>query len=202
MSTRSRATSAPKQSASAPRVKKSAVTRNSGSGRTQTRSKRRPADNNDEDAPEEFEESEVSGEEYQHAESDSDDVKSLNSDALDDDDEFDDASGRKRKRGSTATSPTKKKAKPTPRKSASTRKKRQPRKDGEEEEELELAEGQEVVGRVVQAPKSGRVPPGRISQNTFDFFAELKKPECNDREWYVRAHLYALFDGSHRRFMM
>ncbi|KAH9974159.1 hypothetical protein BGW80DRAFT_206040 [Lactifluus volemus] len=37
---------------------------------------------------------------------------------------------------------------------------------------------------VVQAPKTGRVPPGQISQNTFDFLLQLKSPECNDREWF------------------
>ena len=27
------------------------------------------------------------------------------------------------------------------------------------------------------------VPAGQISQNTLEFLSQLKKPECNDREW-------------------
>jgi hypothetical protein len=32
------------------------------------------------------------------------------------------------------------------------------------------------------------VPPGQISQNTFNFLNDLKDPECNDREWWVGQH--------------
>lgn len=28
------------------------------------------------------------------------------------------------------------------------------------------------------------VPPGRVSQNTFDFLSQLLKPEYNDRDWF------------------
>lgn len=82
-------------------------------------------------------------------------------------------------------------------------KKRSPRKkqkaDSDDGDELE--HGQEVVGVVVQAPKTGqgrwqhqrllsiitslKVPPGQISQNTLDFLNHLKDPKCNDRVWYV-----------------
>lgn len=148
---------------------------------------RRADDDEDEDASEEeLKESGNSGEEYQQSEPESDDAKSLDSEALDEDDEFDSAP-RKRKRGSAASTPAKKKARPAARRaSSSPRKRRTVSQDSEEE--LELAEGQEVVGRVVQAPKTGRVPPGQISQNTFNFLLELKKPECNDREWYARTN--------------
>lgn len=75
------------------------------------------------------------------------------------------------------------------RKRASPKKKQSPRKKAkrtdENDEYEELNEGQEIVGVVVQAPKTGQVPPGQISQNTFDFLTNLKNPACNDREWYV-----------------
>ncbi|KAF8986967.1 hypothetical protein BDQ17DRAFT_1259020 [Cyathus striatus] len=41
-----------------------------------------------------------------------------------------------------------------------------------------------VVGELVQAPKTGRVPPGQISKNTIDFLTCLKDPKCNDRVWF------------------
>ncbi|PVG03990.1 hypothetical protein CPB86DRAFT_803964 [Serendipita vermifera] len=50
--------------------------------------------------------------------------------------------------------------------------------DGDEDEDVE------VVGRIVQAPTTGRVPPGQISQNTLDFLGKLKDKKCNDREWF------------------
>ncbi|KAI0049917.1 hypothetical protein FA95DRAFT_1594211 [Auriscalpium vulgare] len=101
----------------------------------------------------------------------------LDSDALDDDDE-----AAKKKKTSRKRSQGRSPQKDTP-----ARKRRRKGEEGEEDEDfsaVDLKEGQEVVGRVVQAPKSGRVPPGQISQNTFDFLAELRKPECNDREWF------------------
>jgi hypothetical protein len=61
--------------------------------------------------------------------------------------------------------------------------KRRKAKESDEEEELELDDGQEVVGVVVKAPKTGQVPPGQISKNTLDFLTKLKDPECNDRQW-------------------
>jgi hypothetical protein len=75
------------------------------------------------------------------------------------------------------------------RKHASPKKKQSPRKKarktGENDECEELNEDQEIVGVVVQAPKTGQVPPGQISQNTLDFLTKLKNPACNDREWYL-----------------
>lgn len=93
-------------------------------------------------------------------------TESLHSDALDDEDDDDDAESRrrknkqalKRKRGSVS-SPKKapaKKAKPAS--PAKKRKIKKARKDEDEDEEsdLELEEGQEIVGVVIQAPKTGR----------------------------------------------
>ncbi|PBK58714.1 hypothetical protein ARMSODRAFT_967514 [Armillaria solidipes] len=39
-----------------------------------------------------------------------------------------------------------------------------------------------IVGVVIDAPKTGQVPPGQVSQNTLDFLAQLQKPECNGWE--------------------
>ncbi|KAI0649812.1 hypothetical protein C8Q79DRAFT_1006142 [Trametes meyenii] len=114
--------------------------------------------------------------------------ESLHSDALDDEE----PPRKKRKRTSSSSSPKKtvtKKApakKSTPKKAStsSPKKRKTEESDDEDEDDLELAEGQEIVGVVVQAPKTGRVPPGQISKNTLNFLSELKKPECNDREWF------------------
>ncbi|KAK0459214.1 uncharacterized protein EV420DRAFT_1642196 [Desarmillaria tabescens] len=89
------------------------------------------------------------------------DEEEFNSDALDDDS---DNKPKKRKK--------------------SPKKKRKVANDEYEESDLELEEGQEVVGVVIDAPKTGQVPPGQVSQNTLDFLAQLQKPECNDREWF------------------
>lgn len=84
-------------------------------------------------------------------EDDEDDVKSLHSDALDDDsDQQTQKHARKRKRaspvksrGTKATSPRK------------WRKRSKSDEDGEAEG-YDLKEGQQIVGKVVQAPKSGQ----------------------------------------------
>lgn len=106
------------------------------------------------------------------------DEKSLHSDALDEDSDPELRPARvsgKRKR-------------PTPVKprgaKGRTPRKRRKSAHSDEEEDKDLKEGQELVGKVVQAPKTGRVPPGQISQHSFDFLSQLKKPECNDREWF------------------
>ena len=82
------------------------------------------------------------------------------------------------------------------RKLASPKKKQSPRKKArktdENDEFEELNEGQEIVGVVVQAPKTGQVPPGQISQNTLDFLTKLKNPACNDREWYALLRFYSI----------
>ena len=79
------------------------------------------------------------------------------------------------------------------RKYASPKKNRSPRKKARKtdknDEYEELAEGQEIVGVVVQAPKTGQVSPGLISQNTLDFLTNLKNPACNDREWYLSSFI-------------
>jgi hypothetical protein len=75
-----------------------------------------------------------------------DDMKSMDSDALDDD-ELTSETPRKRKRAS----PVKK----SPSKKSSPRKKKKDN-DNESKDDFELQEGQELVGTVVQAPKTGR----------------------------------------------
>ncbi|KIK43734.1 hypothetical protein CY34DRAFT_11511 [Suillus luteus UH-Slu-Lm8-n1] len=103
--------------------------------------------------------------------------ESLHSDALDD------LPPKKRTRSSNSKSSS-------PSKPKSKRRKRKAKEDDvmdEDEDDgsdVDLKEGQQVVGRVVQAPKTGWVPPGQVSQNTLDFLAQLKDPACNDREWF------------------
>lgn len=138
----------------------------------------------------------------------------MDSDALDEDDEdFDDSEPQKgaTKRKRLSVTPKKAPSRGAAKGKASAKgkesvaqKKRKTAKESDAEEsefELDLEEGQEIAGVVVQAPKTGRgtcrlsyevvqrqlspllVPPGQISQNTLNFLAQLKKPECNDREW-------------------
>ncbi|WVR08496.1 hypothetical protein IAU60_005551 [Kwoniella sp. DSM 27419] len=59
--------------------------------------------------------------------------------------------------------------------------------EDEDDGDVELEEGQELAGRIYPAPKTGQVPPGRISQNTLNFLKNLQIPERNDREWF-RSH--------------
>ncbi|KDQ56754.1 hypothetical protein JAAARDRAFT_132000 [Jaapia argillacea MUCL 33604] len=104
--------------------------------------------------------------------SDFEDSQALDSDNLDED--FDEKpSSNKRKRSPVKKSSTK---------SASPKKKLR-KKSANDDESDDLADGREVVGKIVQAPTTGRVPAGQISANTLDFLRQLKKPECNDREW-------------------
>ncbi|KAJ6481784.1 hypothetical protein C8R45DRAFT_1003048 [Mycena sanguinolenta] len=90
-----------------------------------------------------------------------------NSDALDD---SDDGATKKRKR---KTEVKKKARSPKKKKTVDT-----------DDEEFDLEDGQEIVGVVVEAPKTGLVPAGQISKNTFDFLLKLRLPECNDRQWF------------------
>lgn len=115
-------------------------------------------------------------ESYEFSEREEEDTASLHSDNLDD--ELEDIraksptvspeKSKKRKRGSEAgsakSSPTKK-AKASPTKKSAKKKGKSKldeyelgseSEDSNEEEDPELAEGQEIVGRVVQAPKTGR----------------------------------------------
>lgn len=119
--------------------------------------KRVPATNSEGD--ESAREDDAPEDAYEDAD-DASEVESLDSDALDEDDVK--ALSRKRKRPAAAAknAPAKNAGKKTsPKKAgASPRKKRKSAKDDEAEDEdyLELEEGQEVVGVVVQAPKTGR----------------------------------------------
>ena len=86
-----------------------------------------------------------------HATDDEDDMESLHSDALDDDSDLDAKKlGGRRKRVSQVKSPRAK--------GSSPRKRRKNAASDEDEESYgyDLKEGQEVVGRVVQAPKTGQ----------------------------------------------
>ncbi|KAJ3807622.1 hypothetical protein EV368DRAFT_46615 [Lentinula lateritia] len=117
-------------------------------------------------------------------------AKDYDSDALDDDSEFDEPDEEeeeeprkpKRKRANTGKQ----------NRTSSPRKRRHKANQDDEEDDFDLKEGQEVVGEVVQAPKTGRVPPGQISKNTFDFLHKLADPECNDREWCALRYSLAL----------
>lgn len=40
------------------------------------------------------------------------------------------------------------------------------------------------IGKIIPAPKTGHVPPGQVSRNTFKFLVNLQDPEKNDREWF------------------
>ncbi|KAI9060058.1 hypothetical protein FKP32DRAFT_1595808 [Trametes sanguinea] len=147
---------------------------------------------------------EQDGAAYQSSDSEAE-ARSLDSHALDDDDSTPAARG-KRNGATSARKAKKSSATNTPRKKASVspRKKRKQAEDyeDEEEEDLELEEGQEIVGVVVQAPKTGRVPPGQISRNTLNFLAELKKPECNDREWFkLHEPVYRLAESEWKAFV-
>ncbi|GJJ14658.1 hypothetical protein Clacol_008924 [Clathrus columnatus] len=98
-------------------------------------------------------------------------VVELDSDALDDVDINQYAvsnSSKKRKRARAAE------------KRKSPSKKPKKKKDIDSEDQFSDEERVTVVGNVVQAPTEGRVPPGQISQNTFNFLKNLAKPECND----------------------
>jgi len=86
-------------------------------------------------------------------EHDQDDVKSLHSDALDDDSDQETVKhGRKRKRASLV------KTRLASARVSSPRKKRKNAASYEDEkgEGYDLKEGQQIVGKVVQAPKTGR----------------------------------------------
>ncbi|KZT08078.1 uncharacterized protein LAESUDRAFT_724064 [Laetiporus sulphureus 93-53] len=116
---------------------------------------------------------------YYEKQDEDEDETELDSDALDEDS---DGPSRKRKRASKSLV---NKRSPKSQKASPRKRRMKARHESEDEEDgLDLKEGQEVVGVVVKAPKTGRVPPGQISTNTLNFLAQLQKPECNDREWY------------------
>ncbi|KAJ7057160.1 hypothetical protein C8F01DRAFT_1211214 [Mycena amicta] len=99
------------------------------------------------------------------------DTSSPSVDEYDDSDALDDSDSEKKQ----------KKRKRTERKPRTPKKKR---KADSDDDVIELQDGQEIVGIVVQAPKTGRVPPGQVSKNTLDFLMQLRDPKCNDREWF------------------
>ncbi|RDB17272.1 hypothetical protein Hypma_001956 [Hypsizygus marmoreus] len=131
---------------------------------------------------------------------DEEEVKQYDSDALDDEDFGMRVSSLKRKRGTSSASPQKKKK--TVSRRPSSRRTRTNGSDDEDADEFELKNGQEVVGVVVQAPKTGRVPPGQISQNTLDFLTKLQDPKCNDREWFkLHEPVYRLAETEWKDFI-
>lgn len=82
------------------------------------------------------------------------DVKSLDSDALDDDDDDENESiGRSRSRKRKRVSPVK----TSPKKATPRKKKKATVEDTDDaDDDFDLKEGQEIVGTVVEAPKTGR----------------------------------------------
>nr|KIR45255.1 hypothetical protein I312_05588 [Cryptococcus bacillisporus CA1280] len=126
-------------------------------------------------------------------------AESMDSDLLDENDDF--KSGRGKKRGSSARNakPPSKRAKLSTNdtgQASSGKKKEQKNKAGDhdyiegyddEEDNMtdtDLEDGQEIAGRIYPAPKTGQVPPGQISQNTLNFLKNLQIPERNDRDWF------------------
>ncbi|KAG8213879.1 hypothetical protein J3R82DRAFT_10623 [Butyriboletus roseoflavus] len=84
--------------------------------------------------------------------------------------------------------------------------------EDERDSDVELKDGQEVVGKVVEAPTTGwgahtlvhrgrslqltsysTAPDGQISQHTLDFLMRMRDPACNDRVWFK------LHDSVYRR---
>ncbi|KAJ3748375.1 hypothetical protein DFH05DRAFT_1472439 [Lentinula detonsa] len=130
-------------------------------------------------------------------------AQAYDSDALDDDSDFngkevdeedEEPMKSKRKRANGAGKQAKT---PSPRK-----RRRKADEDNEEDSNFDLKEGQEIVGEVVQAPKTGRVPPGQISKNTFNFLERLADPECNDREWFkLHEPVYRLAEKEFKDFV-
>ncbi|KAG9316552.1 hypothetical protein JVU11DRAFT_2603 [Chiua virens] len=122
-----------------------------------------------------------------------DDTASLHSDALDE--QSDDTGKRKRRRvlSSSAskrapTSNRKSKRSGANKEKAPARKKRKVSEEASEDESesdvVQLRKGQEVVGKVVEAPTTGWAPEGQVSQHTLDFLSHMQDPTCNDRVWF------------------
>ncbi|TFK68096.1 hypothetical protein BDN72DRAFT_769846 [Pluteus cervinus] len=130
------------------------------------------------------------------------------SDALDDESEDENAQGSSRvstnKKGKRTKASNK-----SPKKASAAKRPRKKAKASsdaadvdEEDAEIELAEGQKVIGVIVQAPKTGRVPPGQISRNTLNFLTQLKDPDCNDRDWFLRLEpVYRLAEQEWKAFV-
>ncbi|KZT59965.1 hypothetical protein CALCODRAFT_515678 [Calocera cornea HHB12733] len=118
---------------------------------------------------------------------DEEDEDTALSDALDDSD-FEEKAAKK----SSKPKPKGKTNSRSPAKSSPTKR----RKSGDK------LDGLEIVGDVVEAPKTGRVAPGLISQNTLEFLDHMKDPSCNDREWF-RLHepVYRLAEQEWKDFI-
>ncbi|KAF9241530.1 hypothetical protein BU15DRAFT_44680 [Melanogaster broomeanus] len=142
-------------------------------------------------------ESDSPAEDPYHDSGSDDDVKSLHSDALDEESDYAAKEKTQKKRGRVSlpatlkpkskgksTSPTKSKQSKSNKTPAKKKRKMDEDEDEEEDSDLELKDGQEVVGKVVQAPKTGWVPEGQISQHTLDFLMYMQDPACNDRIWF------------------
>lgn len=109
----------------------------------------------DTDDPEEVQDKAESESDAYREDSGEDDVVSLHSDNLDED-EDEVPKPKKRKRAPTATSRPKSGAKRSSRTSPAKKKRKTAGEESDGPEEIELEDGQEIVGVVVQAPKSGR----------------------------------------------
>ncbi|GLB38548.1 putative conserved hypothetical protein (DUF2461) [Lyophyllum shimeji] len=154
-------------------------THHSNGNKTRGRKTKHKNDSEDSDT-EDHRDGEYAGEEDEADDSEDEDINKYDSDALDDDDFS--VGTRKRKRRTSTASPQKRTKTNSPAKK--NKPSRRAKTQEEDVDELELEDGQEIVGAVVQAPATGQVPPGQISQNTFDFLAKLKDPACNDRQWF------------------
>lgn len=147
----------------------------------------------------------VSGDEseaYKEEESETEDASSMDSDAIDDADfGVSTKNDKKRKRASVKRSP----ATPTPKKSRSnTKKSASKSRTAEDEDEFDdLEDGQEIVGTVVQAPKTGRgiiilaplnsqsfnSPPPLLSTTWTNISEYIKFPQATSRTRMQRSNL-------------
>ncbi|EJU01367.1 hypothetical protein DACRYDRAFT_116544 [Dacryopinax primogenitus] len=196
--TRTRSSTTPVKKKEMPKRVESAYFKKGGAGkRTSIGGSTRPAkrakvmkdeEEEEEDESEPATESDDDGDNednYKDGHEDEDDEETALSDALDDSD-FEEKAARKAKKSKPKANGNRSPAKSSPVK-------------GRNSEKLD---GLEVVGEVVEAPKTGRVLPGLISQNTLDFLAHMKDPKCNDREWF-RLHepVYRLAEKEWKDFM-
>ena len=133
-------------------VKKEAKTKTASRRRTRKQTKREPESNEEESDADEDDAYENESEELS-------DLESINSDNLDE--EVPVAKPSKRKRGPKSA------AKASPKKASAPRKKRKKADDDDDEEAyIELKEGQEIVGKVIQAPETGRGERARCGLET------------------------------------
>ncbi|KZS89487.1 hypothetical protein SISNIDRAFT_458689 [Sistotremastrum niveocremeum HHB9708] len=100
-------------------------------------------------------------------------VEEIDSDNLDEDENF--REGKKRKRVVAG------RGRGTPKSTPKKKRKVEDQEDDDDDENVM------IVGRVVQAPTTGKVPPGQISKNTLGFLENLKDPKCNDQPVYRQA---------------